>query len=152
MEIHSLTKNYRGIARFISSPVKVYNTYTGKEKTITRIWDTGATSSAITKSFAKSLGLIPIGYTRVHGVHGFQDGINIYGVRIFLNNPKMTFILQVTECEQLADNDTAMFLIGMDVISKGDFAISNFKGKTTMTFRVPSLERFDFGIEKKIKS
>jgi hypothetical protein len=35
-------------------------------------------------------------------------------------------------------------LIGMDVITAGDFAITNHDGKTKMTFRVPSLADFDF--------
>lgn len=32
----------------------------------------------------------------------------------------------------------------MDVIGLGDFAVSNYRGKTTFTFRVPSLEEIDF--------
>jgi len=35
-------------------------------------------------------------------------------------------------------------LIGMDVINHGDFAISNFDGKTTFSFRIPSLAKIDF--------
>ena len=35
-------------------------------------------------------------------------------------------------------------LIGMDVINCGDFAISNLDGKTSFSFRMPSLERIDF--------
>lgn len=30
------------------------------------------------------------------------------------------------------------FIIGMDIISQGDFAISNCNGKTTFVFRTPS--------------
>jgi hypothetical protein len=35
-------------------------------------------------------------------------------------------------------------LIGMDVINYGDFAISNYNGKTTFSFRMPSLMKIDF--------
>ncbi len=35
-------------------------------------------------------------------------------------------------------------LIGMDVITKGDFAVSNWDGKTSFSFRVPSLGEIDF--------
>jgi hypothetical protein len=35
-------------------------------------------------------------------------------------------------------------LIGMDVIGAGDFAVSNFNGKTTLTFRSPSVGTLDF--------
>jgi predicted aspartyl protease len=150
MEVHSLTKYYEGIADVITSPVEIYNTDTGKKGSTEGIWDTGAKGSVITKTLAKKLGLFPVDQARVHGVHGYQDGINVYGVKIVLNNQNVSFILRVTECEQLTDEDSAMFLIGMDVISKGDFAISNFKGQTVMTFRVPSVERFDFSKGNKI--
>ncbi len=36
-------------------------------------------------------------------------------------------------------------LIGMDVITQGDFAITNKDGKTTFSFRSPSLAKIDFG-------
>ena len=35
-------------------------------------------------------------------------------------------------------------LIGMDIIGSGDFAITNHKGKTVFSFRIPSIGRIDF--------
>jgi hypothetical protein len=35
-------------------------------------------------------------------------------------------------------------LIGMDVITTGDLAITNHNGKTTFSFRVPACEEIDF--------
>ena len=35
-------------------------------------------------------------------------------------------------------------LIGMDIITLGDFTITNFKGKTCMSFRVPSQHEVDY--------
>ena len=35
-------------------------------------------------------------------------------------------------------------LIGMDIISQGDFAISNYGGKTQFSFRIPSQEHIEF--------
>lgn len=35
-------------------------------------------------------------------------------------------------------------LIGMDIITRGDFAISNFNGKTLFSFRSPSVASVDF--------
>ena len=35
-------------------------------------------------------------------------------------------------------------LIGMDVITSGDFAVSNHNGKTVFSFRVPSVETTDY--------
>ena len=43
------------------------------------------------------------------------------------------------------DNDGSIgFLIGMDVISLGDFSLSNHEGKTTLSFRVPSMGGMDY--------
>jgi len=38
-------------------------------------------------------------------------------------------------------------LIGMDVITTGDLAITNHNGKTTFSFRVPPCEEIDFVAE-----
>ena len=35
-------------------------------------------------------------------------------------------------------------LIGMDIISKGDFAISNYDEKTQFSFRLPSQKDVDY--------
>ena len=37
-------------------------------------------------------------------------------------------------------------LIGMDIITLGDFAITNLNGQTVMSFRLPSSGRIDFSI------
>jgi len=142
--VHALSRRYPTISRVITSEMDVYNTSTGKFESTHGIWDTGATSSAITKDLAKSLDLVPISQTNVKGVHGLKEGVNVFAVKVVLNNQNVTVVLPVTECEQLTDDDSCKFLIGMDVISKGDFAITNYDGKTVMSFRVPSLQTIDF--------
>ena len=42
------------------------------------------------------------------------------------------------------DEDRPQLLIGMDIIGAGDFAVSNYNGKTCLTFRLPSVERINF--------
>jgi hypothetical protein len=37
--------------------------------------------------------------------------------------------------------DNFGMLIGMDIVSMGDYSITNFEGKTVMSFRVPSLHK-----------
>ena len=44
----------------------------------------------------------------------------------------------------MSDDGRVGLLLGMNVISKGDFIVTNHSGHTTMTFRVPSLESIDF--------
>ena len=40
------------------------------------------------------------------------------------------------------------FIVGMDIISKGDMAVSNYKGNTVLSFRIPSRQTIDFNNEK----
>ena len=35
-------------------------------------------------------------------------------------------------------------LIGMDIISQGDFAVTNTEDQTVFSFRIPSIQRIDF--------
>lgn len=46
-------------------------------------------------------------------------------------------------------NDDVDVLIGMDIITLGDFALSNFEGKTVFTFRIPSVAEIDYVEENK---
>lgn len=49
--------------------------------------------------------------------------------------------LQVAAVPQVPNAD---FLIGMDIITLGDMAISNCNGDTFFSFRYPSQEKIDF--------
>ena len=63
-------------------------------------------------------------------------------MNIIIPNGVMFENLLVVESESLADGSD--ILIGMDIIGEGDFAVSSFQGRTTFTFRIPSIERIDF--------
>jgi hypothetical protein len=65
----------------------------------------------------------------------------VYLVSVFLPNNVCFSPLRVTEGDLVGDVEV---LIGMDIIGRGDFAISNKDGKTAFSFRMPSLERIDF--------
>lgn len=143
MTVNALVKQYGSYVNCIKTPVKIINLSNGKESNSLAIWDTGATNCVITKSMAQNFGLIPVSKTVVNGVHG-QKEVNVYYVKIILNNENITLSTRVTECEELSSSHDTGMLIGMDLIQKGDFCISNFSGNTVMTFRVPSLECIDF--------
>lgn len=141
--VHALTVTNDKIENCIKTPVILKNTFTNKAVKTLAIWDTGATNSVITQSCAKSLGLIPVSKAMVKGVHGGKE-VNVYYVNVTLNNNNITLNAQVTECSELSADHATGFLIGMNIISLGDFAITNFNGKTVMSFRVPSLQKIDF--------
>ena len=104
------------------------------------MWDTGATHSVITQSTAKKLGLIPIGKVESHHADG-STLVNTYMTHIFLPNDIVLTNIRVTEC---SDNTRFEVIVGMDIISRGDFAFTNKGGKSTFSFRIPSVETIDY--------
>jgi len=104
------------------------------------IWDTGATGSVITEKIVKELDLMPTGMTKVSTASGERD-VNTYIVSIWLPNNVVVGNVKVTEGIIHGEYEV---LIGMDIITKGDFAITNYDGKTVFTFRFPSAECIDF--------
>ena len=103
------------------------------------IWDTGATNSAITQEVVEKCNLTPTGVAQNHGVHGVQT-VETYLVNIGLPNRVVVTNVPVTSAV-LTDAD---ILIGMDVIRTGDFAVTNYEGATTFSFRIPSRAHIDF--------
>ena len=104
------------------------------------VWDTGATNTVITKKVARECSLKPISMTQVHTAGGTIN-CPVYLVNIMLPNTVGVKLLRVTEAELTGDFEV---LIGMDIITIGDFAITNQNGNTTFSFRIPSTETIDF--------
>lgn len=107
------------------------------------LWDTGASRSVITKATARSLGLVPTSLARMTHAGGATDA-NVYLVNLYLPNRVMIHTIGVVEME-----DTGGFgaLIGMDVITLGDFALTNYNDTTVMSFRYPSIQTVDYVTE-----
>ena len=103
------------------------------------VWDTGAEVSSISHRVVKELGLLPVGRAKNYTAAGVVD-VNTYVINIQLPMHLGVALLQVTG-NDLGDVD---MLIGMDVISKGDFAVTSFGGITTFSFRIPSKETIDY--------
>jgi len=149
MKIYAFTKPYGVRAREINTEIQVSRPIIGENirnddtrlyKTIA-LWDTGATNSVITHKTAEKLELKPISATRVHHAGGSSIQ-NVYLVNIYLPNNVFLPAVRVTEC----DNDAGDFgvIIGMDIISQGDFAFTNVDGNSILSFRQPSVENIDY--------
>ena len=102
------------------------------------LWDTGATGSCISKGLAKHLNLKPIDMCTVRGVSGPAESY-VYYIDLLL--PSNVEILNVRVSEFL-DNGTFEIIVGMDIITIGDFAISNKDGKSTVSFRTPPADEY----------
>ena len=110
-------------------------------KTFTAIWDTGATDSVITQKVVDQCGLKPTGMTCVYGVYG-KGNAEVYRVNIELPNHVNFFNVRVTKAKGILPLSDA--LIGMNIITRGDFAVTNTGGKTVFSFQIPSIQHIDF--------
>ena len=145
----AFTSSYNGLSYVLINKVHISTPFLSSSPQIARppsakeynaLWDTGATGSVITRKVVNESGLKPIGRAIVHHAKGSSSTL-VYLVSIFLPNNVCFGSVRVTEGDLSGDTEV---LIGMDIISRGDFAISNKDGKTVFTYRIPSQERIDF--------
>lgn len=134
-------KSHGGLLRVLITDVNVHLPGSLKYSPIKAIWDTGASGSAITKKVAQQLGLVATGMAQVNTANGIATQ-NTYTIDIGLPNKVIIQGIIATEIDALAAGCDA--LIGMDVITLGDFSITNHNGSTCMSFRVPSGHEIDY--------
>ena len=155
MESTSFTLQAERILNVLTTPCNVsiaYNPHDLKAKNqpyptpkkYIAIWDTGATGSVISEKVVKELGLQPAGFVPIYHAGGCGT-FPWYKVNIMLPNNVGFYEIKVTQ----AKLTSADVLIGMDIISSGDFSITNVDNKTTFSFRVPSVKRIDYVEEQR---
>src|SRR3990170_7297275 len=142
----AFTSRFNGRVREIITDVKVkvndlFTDLDHTPKDAKAIWDTGATNSVITPNLIKLLKIPPTGRVTAYSVHGAQE-VNTYLIDIILPNKVLFQQVEVSEGRIGAGN--VDLLIGMDIITHGDFALTNANGKTTLSFRIPSFREIDF--------
>ena len=103
------------------------------------LWDTGATGCVISQAVVDGCKLSPIGRTEVTHVQGKAES-DVYLVNISLPNNVEFVGVSVT----LGNFGDADVIIGMNVITQGDFAVTSSNGITKFSFRVPSEDHIDF--------
>ena len=132
------TKN-TSLVNSLRNRVKIV--YNGQTAEVDALWDTGATRSCISHDVVSFLSMISTGKSLINTPSGSQQ-VNTYLIDVILPNNVNVKDLQVTDSE--IGNQGIGILIGMDIICAGDFAVSNFNGKTVFTFRTPSKSVTDY--------
>ena len=142
------THYYHGVTRELLSEVLISAPHRPGQpppnlirKQYAAIWDTGATNTNITPKVAQECGLKPTGMAQLAGVHGTKI-VNTYLVNVVLRNDVEVGLVRVTEVDTVGEG--ADVLIGMDMITLGDFAVSTSEGRTVFSFRIPSAGHIDF--------
>lgn len=89
----------------------------------------------------EALGLEPTGYLNVITPSGIGE-LPTYILSLVL--PNGIRLEDIRVCGSAIGNEGIHVLIGMDVITLGDFATSCKDGKTKFTFRIPSVKDADY--------
>lgn len=108
------------------------------------LWDTGASGSVISPTVAQQLGLVPVGSMQIAHAGGAGQSPT-YLVNLLLPNQVGIPGIIVSEFQSIGGPFEV--LIGMDVISHGDLAVTNVNGKTCVSFRIPSCAEHDYVAE-----
>ena len=131
----AFSTSYAGIVRALVSEIGIVTRVSASTTEVVKckaLWDTGAVYSVISRQFAKKLGLMSFDSGRAYTAQGSYD-TSVYLLDILLPNKMIVQDLRVSDGE-FQDFD---FLLGMDVISLGDFTVTN-KDATRFAFRIPS--------------
>ncbi|MDR1902490.1 MAG: aspartyl protease family protein [Treponema sp.] len=98
------------------------------------MWDTGAKLTCISYKLAAALKLIKVNSLELTSIHNraFAD---VFLIDIML--PDNTAIGNIMAAA-VDTGDEFDIIIGMNIISLGDFAITNDDGKTVFSFRLPA--------------
>jgi predicted aspartyl protease len=106
--------------------------------------DTGSTGSCISRSFASSAQLKSFKIIKVLGAHGFAF-VPVYLVDVLLPNG---ILFSNMEAAEFYGGNNFDFIIGMNILRKGDMALSNAHGEMVFSFRIPPAEtHIDFAKE-----
>lgn len=141
----AFTTTYQHISNQLISPATVFVTDDSQYE-IKALWDTGATNSCISTELSQKMGLKMVSQTVIQTPSG-QAAKNTYIINVKLPNNLIIQNLPVADSE--IGKQGFDLLIGMDIISNGDFSVSNFQGKTKFTFRFPSVKNVDYVEEQK---
>lgn len=111
------------------------------KKEVKATWDTGASRTIISNRLAECLRLEKIADTKMTTASG-ETGTKKYYVDLILPNG-CTVKNVVVMSGDFGETDVDV-LLGMDIITLGDFAISNLEGNTVFSFRMPPGDIIDF--------
>lgn len=141
------TTSTNGLLRRLNSSVCVKSDFRNdlklydNTKIWNAVWDTGATQTCISSKIRESLDLIPVGSGTTSTAGGVIN-VNRYIIDVLLPSGLIITNLDVIEVD--LSNSQCDLLLGMDVITLGDFSVTNYDNKTLYSFRTPSICHVDF--------
>jgi len=139
----TLTYTHSELVDAILTPIELFfDVYDKVSSYLTdALWDTGAMISVISPSIASKLGLDIVDTIQIAGING-ESTVEVTIVSIRFPNGAIIEDVRVAICDISPGNE---MIIGMDVITLMDIAITNGGKQTQFSFAVPPFEnRIDF--------
>ena len=132
----SLYYRFPSIQKRIITPVDIFNTTINNHKSSTAnaLWDTGATISAITPKLVNELNFIPAGTVAICGITGSMD-VEFILASIQLPGGLLRQNIKMAVCDFSQDIN---IILGMDIITLGDFELLHGNNQTIFSFTAPS--------------
>lgn len=142
--INAYTKRWNTLANCITSEVSISPAESDpiayQNIKWLAVWDTGTTNTCISPKVVERLKMRPSGREGKVTANGIIRTPMYYATIQLPNNVIIGGI--PVSCADLGDYCDV--LIGMDVITQGDFSITNVDNKTIFSFRMPSLQEVDY--------
>ena len=131
----TITDRYSGIANRLTISLCVRECIDDAERFRIEhaLWDTGTSSSCISERMARKLGLRPVDTGIGISSIGQQD-ISYYIVDVCLSDEIVFKNMKIAGFP--LENHNVDFIIGMDIIAKGNLIIRNNNGKTEVEFSI----------------
>jgi hypothetical protein len=104
------------------------------------VWDTGSTGSVISQKVVDKCRLQPIAMTKAQTAGG-ERNCEVYLINLMLPNGVSFPRIHVTKMDLGGRTE---LLIGMDIITRGDLALTHRDGKTCFSFQCPSSADIEF--------
>jgi len=134
-----LCYKFNSIQKRIITPINIFNTFveTQKQSTESALWDTGATISAITPKLVNDLGFVPAGTMAISGITGALD-VEFILATIQLPDGVLRQNIKMAVCDF---SQNINVILGMDIITLGDFELLHGSNKTVFSFTSPPSEK-----------
>jgi len=143
----ALTYTHIGLVDAILTPVELFSdVYDETTNYLTKaLWDTGAMVSVISPEIVSKLNLDIVDTVQIAGING-ESLAEVAIISIYFPNGAVIEDVRVAICNISPGNE---MIIGMDVITQMDIAITNGGGQTQFSFAIPPFEnRIDFSKTK----
>lgn len=143
-KVKAFTITEPNIVNRLMSDVFVFDEYVNQSldnvKKWKAVWDTGAELTCIAPRVSSELKLTKFGEKNISGATNTKI-CNTYCIDIILPNNLLVKDVVVAE---LHGNTNYDLLIGMDIIRRGNFTVTNYNGQTKFSFISPSIEHLDY--------